>query len=244
MSGFSDYIVYLDESGSPNLEGDRADFPIFVLTSICIKKDIYINEVVPALQSLKFKYFGHDQTILHEREIRRKSGAFAFLQTDAKLRTEFLTDISQLIENQNFEILACVIDKKTLRKNYHNPFDPYKLALLFSMEQIALRLENLNQCGKTIHVIAESRGKTEDKELELEFRRIADGSTVLPLNQPKLLREFDWQILFSNKKSNSAGLQLADLVARPIGIHILRPKQDNKAYKIIEKKNPSIIHFP
>ena len=244
MSGFSDYIVYFDESGSPVLNTNIADYPVFVLACILMNKKTYAEQIIPAMQKFKFKYLGHDQIILHEYDIRRQSHGFAFLQTDAKLRTEFLTDMSQLIESQNFEILACVIDKKTLRKNYHNPFDPYKLALLFSMEQIALRLENLGQCGKTIHVIAESRGKTEDKELALEFKQIANGTTFLPSEQADLFKEFDWQILFSDKKANSAGLQLADLVARPIGIHTLRPKQNNKAYEIIEKKDISIKHFP
>ena len=32
------------------------------------------------------------------------------------------------------------------------------------------------------------------------------------------------------------GLQLADLVARPIGIHYLRPNQSNRAFEIIEQK--------
>ena len=38
------------------------------------------------------------------------------------------------------------------------------------------------------------------------------------------------------KTANSAGLQLADLVARPIGIKHLRPLQMNRAYDIIRKK--------
>jgi len=38
------------------------------------------------------------------------------------------------------------------------------------------------------------------------------------------------------KASNSTGLQLADLVARSIGIKVLRPTQPNRAYDIVEKK--------
>ena len=38
------------------------------------------------------------------------------------------------------------------------------------------------------------------------------------------------------KTSNSAGLQLADLVARPIGIKHIRPQQPNRAYDIIQAK--------
>ena len=34
----------------------------------------------------------------------------------------------------------------------------------------------------------------------------------------------------------SSGLQLADLVARPIGINFLRPEQDNREFKILKDK--------
>ena len=45
-----------------------------------------------------------------------------------------------------------------------------------------------------------------------------------------------FEIFFANKKTNSTGLQLADLTARPIGRHILDPLQPNRAWDIIESK--------
>jgi len=38
------------------------------------------------------------------------------------------------------------------------------------------------------------------------------------------------------KASNSAGLQLADLVARPIGRHVLNPEQPNQAFDVLRRK--------
>ncbi len=78
------------------------------------------------------------------------------------------------------------------------------------------------------HVIFECRGKKEDKKLDLEFRRICDGQNNWG--------ELPFDIIFADKKTNSCGLQLADLVARPLGRYVLNPKQDNRAYYIIEKK--------
>ncbi|WP_141703654.1 DUF3800 domain-containing protein, partial [Methylobrevis pamukkalensis] len=76
----------------------------------------------------------------------------------------------------------------------------------------------------------ERRGDKEDRDLELAFRRIVSGA-----NAPrKPLTNLD--VVFVDKKANSAGLQIADLTARPIGIHYLRPQQENRAYEIIEKK--------
>jgi len=38
------------------------------------------------------------------------------------------------------------------------------------------------------------------------------------------------------KKRNLSGLQLADLVFHPIGRHLLKPEQKNRAYEVMEKK--------
>ena len=83
------------------------------------------------------------------------------------------------------------------------------------------------------HIVVEKRGKHEDAglelELELEFRRVCDGSNYQR-------RELPFEIVFADKKSNSAGLQMADLLARPVGMKMLRPDQPNRAYEIIERK--------
>ncbi|MBE0508581.1 MAG: DUF3800 domain-containing protein [Marinospirillum sp.] len=79
------------------------------------------------------------------------------------------------------------------------------------------------------HVVVEQRGRKEDNELELEFRRICDGNNRLHIAMP-----FD--VIFSDKKVMSTGLQLADLVARPIGLHTIRPEQENKAFEILKHK--------
>ena len=46
----------------------------------------------------------------------------------------------------------------------------------------------------------------------------------------------DLDIVFADKQVNSTGLQIADLIARPIGLKTLRPDQPNRAYEIIEGK--------
>jgi hypothetical protein len=79
------------------------------------------------------------------------------------------------------------------------------------------------------HVIFEARGKCEDLALELEFRRICDGRNSFQ-------RRLPFEIYVADKKTNSAGLQLADLAARPIGLSVLRPDQRNRAFEVLEKK--------
>ncbi|MFQ5624658.1 MAG: DUF3800 domain-containing protein [Paracoccaceae bacterium] len=242
---YSDYIIHLDESGSPSLEADKADFPVFVLACVCIEKSHYAEVMVPRLQSLKFKYFGHDQTIFHERDIRRQSGEFVALRGDPNLRQDFLADVTNLVASFDFDLAAAVVDKKRLAEKYPNPLSPYELSLLLAMEHLSLILRNKGQLGRIVHVVAESRGKPEDTELELVFRRIADGQPPLPSNQAELMTQFEWRLLFCDKKSNSSGLQLADLIARPVGIKHIKPDQPNRAFDIIANKVTSWIKtFP
>ncbi|GFE52251.1 3-deoxy-D-manno-octulosonic acid transferase [Roseobacter cerasinus] len=236
MSEFSDYIVYLDESGSPSIEADAQDFPVFVLACVCISKEEYANAIVPRLQALKFKYFGHDQIVFHERDIRRQSGDFVVFRGNPDTRSNFLADVSRLIGSFDFDLATAVIDKAKLAARYPNPWSPYELAMLLAMEHLALILRDKGQLGRIVHVVAESRGKLENAELELSFRRIADGQPPLQSNQIDLITSIEWRLLFSDKKSNSSGLQLADLIARPVGKHHLKPHQENRAYDIIKKK--------
>ncbi|MBP1180916.1 hypothetical protein [Methylobacterium sp. PvR107] len=57
-----------------------AGYPIFALAFIVMTRDEYVGTVTPALQRLKFAYWGHDQVVFHERDIRKKIGTFAMLK--------------------------------------------------------------------------------------------------------------------------------------------------------------------
>ena len=63
----------------------------------------------------------------------------------------------------------------------------------------------------------------------LEFRRVCDGA-----NRSK--RPYPLRIVIADKKTNSEGLQLADLTARPAGLSVLRPEQPNRAWDVLKAK--------
>ena len=228
MSEFSDIIVYVDESGNHGLESLDPTFPVFVLAFCVFRKNTYISQTVPAMQSFKFRHFGHDGVVLHEREIRKKLGPFSML-TQPEVASVFMKELTEILENQPFEVIACVIDKTKLRHQYAHPSNPYHLAMGFCIERLYRLLDREGALGGLTHVIFESRGKREDDELELEFRRVCDGQNFLNKRIPL-------EIMLADKRVNSSGLQIADLVARPIGLSVLRPGQPNRAYEIIEKK--------
>lgn len=45
-----------------------------------------------------------------------------------------------------------------------------------------------------------------------------------------------FQLIIADKKTNSEGLQFADLSARPVGLSVVRPGQINRAFEILQKK--------
>lgn len=232
---FSDFIIFADESGSPVLEGPDPTFPVFVLNCVLVAKVDYVERIVPKLQMLKFDFVGHDQLIFHERDIRRQQKDFAFLQVDAGMREAFLERVNAVVAEAKIDVIAAVIDKVRLAQKYADPWSPYEIALHFCMETLLSRLRQLGQADRLVHVVFESRGKKEDAELELHFRRIAANQANWGYKQPDF-RFLEWEPVFVDKKSNSSGLQLADLMARPIGLKVLRPNQENRAFDVLRPK--------
>ena len=78
---YSDYIIYADESGGPNLTPVDPNYPVFVLNSRVFRKDRYADSVLPAVSAFKFEHFGHDMVVLHERDTRHRNPPFALLRT-------------------------------------------------------------------------------------------------------------------------------------------------------------------
>lgn len=223
----SEFIIYVDESGDHSLESIDPTYPVFVLSFCIFRKADYTQRITPAIRDLKFATFGHDMVVLHESEIRRKKGAFSRLSKEP--REAFMNRLTQIIATAEFQLVAVVIDKRKLKQQYAQPAHPYHLALEFGLERIYRLLKNLGQDDTLTYLVCEARGSKEDTELELEFRRIRDGNNYFRKPLP-----FD--LILADKKTNSEGLQLADLTARPIGLTVLRPEQENRAAAALEEK--------
>ncbi len=226
--GHSEFLVFVDESGDHGLESIDPSSPVFVLVFCILTKADYARHLLPALTELKFRHFGHDQIVLHEREIRKDLGDFSVLRDPLK-KEQFLSELTTLVAGCPMTVIASVIRKDKLVSRYHYPDNPYAIALQFGLERTHRWLERNGAGSQKTAVLLECRGRREDRELELEFRRICSGGnyrrTTLPL-EPR----------FVPKAANAPGLQLADLIARPIGRVLLDPNQANRAYEVIAAK--------
>jgi hypothetical protein len=147
---FSEHIVFVDESGDHGMAGIDPTYPMFVLAFCVFRKPEYIETVCPAVQRLKFKHWGHDAVILHEHDIRKPAGAYAFLQNAAR-RAEFMADVNVLMEAAPFTLFAAVIRKGDLSRAYAQPANPYTIALEFGLERLLEHLAGLGQAEHLTH---------------------------------------------------------------------------------------------
>jgi hypothetical protein len=218
----------VDESGDHNLVDFDPDYPRFVLAFCIFPVREYVDVVVPMVERLKFDFFGHDMVVLHEREIRQSKAPFNIL-LDARVRQPFMARLDELITVPRFGIVSTVIRKPEFKERLGRDVSPYNVALEFGLERVFLQLQQRGQVGRKTFVVFEGRGRHEDTALELEFRRIMDNTKMRGM--PQTL-----DFLCVSKQTNSSGLQVADLVARPIGVHDLRPRQPNHAWDVIDPK--------
>ena len=239
---FSNYIVFADESGDHGLVSIDSQFPIFALVFCVFEKAAYTTEIEPAFRQLKFKYFGHDAVVFHEREIRKQEPPFAFLR-QAETREAFMADLTAVMTDARFYAYCAVIDKLKHKERYTDPWNPYEIAMQFCMEKLSNRLVADGQRGRLTHVLFEARGRQEDRQLELEFRRVADnqkrgGWRAVDFQRTPL------EPVFVPKAANLAGHQLSDLIARPLALRAIRPDQSNRAAEVVANRVWDLKVFP
>lgn len=225
----SGYIVYVDESGDHSLTKINPDYPMFVLAFCVFPIDVYVDHVVPLVQRMKFDFFNHDMVVLHEREIRQATPPFDILLR-ADVRASFMDRIDAVFE-QRFGIVATAIRKTEFREQNGGARSPYDVALEFGLERVFLQLQRCGAAGQETVVIFESRGRREDQDLEREFDRIMSTTRMRGMSG-------SFRFRIASKQANSTGLQIADMVARPIGTHLLKPDQPNRAWEAILSRMP------
>jgi hypothetical protein len=168
-------VVYFDEVSNPTLDDTDKDFPVFAIALFICETDCYINEITPRVNSLKFKWFGHEGVILHSRDIRKAQNDFTFLKDPTK-RPLFYDDINEVMSGCNYQLISVAIRKDRLVAQYACPADPYDLSLLFALERLVSVLEANSQTD--VMIVAEKRGAKEDRQLYVAFQRIVTSGSA------------------------------------------------------------------
>ena len=222
-------ILFLDESGTHNFEKIDPNYPVFTLTGCYMYKDYYYDYANKLIDKFKLEFFGTQEIILHTRKIVRNLEEYRILE-DKKIREDFYNQLNSLIQKLDFKIISCVIDLNRHKLKYKTPKDPYFYSLYIIVERFVYTLNEENCYGR---IIAERRNPKLDKALEFHFNRLqVKGTQYLDPNEiNKRIKSFELQF----RKKNINGLQIADLIASPIGRRVLG-KETKEDYKIIERK--------
>ena len=221
--------MFLDESGDHSLEKIDNSYPVFVLAGCIFDFDYYTSTVTPMVETLKQKHFGRTDIILRSYDIRKQKNDFSCL-VDKRKRENFYEDLNRIISNLNFTIIASVINKHHLKKQYTDPDNPYHLCFRFILERSIMFLGTDKE---TMMFRIESRETHNDRKLAQEYETFKQGTPMF--NKTEIQAKFS-DLSFNQKSQNIAGMQIADLVAYPIGKWVMDSKRENKAFEIVNTK--------
>lgn len=224
-----DFIIFSDESGNSDPKSVDPNYPIFVRIFCVFRRDYYCNNVAPAFANLKSTHLGDPSTILHEREIRLAEPPFDF-QGDEQKRQDFMRELSEAIAAVNFTIVAAIVDKRQQLRVSNQSSALDRLAFNACMVRIRDFLKGYNQATLPTPVVVEAQGRQQDDALRQELWSMSARWHTQGRTSPSFQASFD------DKKNNTVGVQVADLTARPVGVHILRPQQVNRAWDVFQPK--------
>ena len=194
-------LVYVDESGSPSSSRTDPNYPIFVMAACVFEPDVYASQLLPAVGALKIRHLGSDSPVLHESEIRKRLGIFNF-KGDVQARADFIEGLSRVVQDCVPRVVAAVV----CHSDSERDVDLAALEALWAGFQ--------HDGSGSSHWVFERRGKREDAAVSRAFDSLMlSGATHE----------------FVSKGSGLAGLEMADMLARPIGLSVLRPAQPNRA---------------
>ena len=225
------YTLYLDESGDHDLVNIDQNYPIFVLAGCIISQTHHEKTLDPNLTAFKREKFHTADVIFHYRDYTRNVKGFEKM-IEKEFREKFYRDWNKIMDDTEFVLVSCLVDKTKHRQHYVNAVDPYLLSLTVILEKFVYFL---NYKGEQGVVIAESRGDQLDNELQLAYLNLKINGTSY-LTPREISQRVGNNFYIKKKEENIAGLQLADSVVTPIGRRYLNMRNPYLDYGMIKNK--------
>jgi hypothetical protein len=216
------YRIYIDEVGNPDLgSSDNPNHRYLSLTGIIIDLSYVLSTLHPQMEALKGKYFPHhpdEPVIFHRKEMHKGAPPFDALR-DPGIRARFDDELLGLLSSWEYAVVTVCLDKKRHRETYQTwRYDPYHYCLELVLERFYFFLSRMNATGD---VMAESRGGKENQRLMDSYTRLCERGTHFIAADLLMGVLTSRQLKVRQKSLNIAGLQLADLLARPSRDEIL-----------------------
>ncbi len=140
--------LFLDESGDHNLSVIDPQYPVFVLGGLIVDKDYAEGEMTARVREFKRALFGTDALILHTADIARNRNGFEQLK-DAAFRQLFYERLNSLMQDLEYQVVACAI-RKDLHRNLYGPTaqDPYMSSLRVLVERFCYEIGDKENGGE------------------------------------------------------------------------------------------------
>ena len=223
------YYLYIDECGDHELEKFNPNFPIFTLCGFLVPGD-KLETLENAVKSFKRQFFNDESVIIHSRDIRKQEKEYSILQYP-EIRHSFYERINNILGQADvYTIVSCSILKEPFVERFSRGEDVYGLSLKYLIERAIFCMDDNVEDG-ILDVYIERRGVKQDRALLNYYNRLRAIGTKW-VTAERLVSRLG-RFMFSYKKDNVIGLQLADLIAYPITRHVLNPTAPNPAYDII-----------
>lgn len=256
------FFLFLDEIYTPNLNEFRKLTKVEISSRInhwhfgvagAIFPASKIYDVYDKCRHIKNKYYPKNPNLIfHYVDTLNKKDTFSDLAKDSLKYKKYTTCLQSLVENSDFRLVSCFVDKNELIKKYgvfnsdkmltkiqkigsnlfpRSEFMDYNLYLL-CLKSIILEfhkfISNRNTPARGI-VVAEARGQREDTELRQAFQKIYyNGVSSI---QPTQLRRIILDLFIVPKTQNYVGTQITDM--------LIYPTYD----AFVANHNPRVDHF-
>ncbi|MFA6601363.1 MAG: DUF3800 domain-containing protein [Candidatus Paceibacterota bacterium] len=247
----SNMYAFIDESGDHNMDTKTWDnkYTIFVLALVLIEKNSY--EVIDGgLKKIKKDIFGSENFILHTKELNnpnvKTSDPRNKVICNAEKRAEFYGKLNKFIEDAPLKTSYMVIKKREFADQYTNPSDPYEI----SFENLLNRILFYSK-SDSIEVYPECRKSDLDKSFLAEYAKYSIRG--IQFHSPEEIKRRIKKVELKDRKENISGLQIADLLANPVGRHFcgIKPKPVGNEVpytlarsKLAGNKDTSLTVFP
>ena len=225
VSGTESCAIYLDECGAHPLASPDS-FGAFVLAAVIVRdQDADVFEA--KWKRWKLQQLGSETSPIHEPDVRKRKHSFRKGGNSAR-QAATLASLAQILKDLEYSAVVCVLDRPkylaahgVASMDESLPNHGYLMTLHFMAERLAMALQH-HFGGAKGRLILEARGSKEDAELQYEFARLfLDGTSYLAPDYFR--RQFLPGLLFKLKNDHVAGLEVADLIARPCGEKVLAP---------------------
>lgn len=226
--------VFLDECGSHELTSPDT-YSVFALSAVILPETDFAN-LDARWKGWKAEVLGQHDAIVHEPTVRNRLGPFG-----GPIGPAVIESLTRALGELDFTGIVCAVH----RANYVAEFDlgpldeslpanVYLMTLDFLLERVVMALDSVFG-GARADVVAESRGPREDALLQYEFARLhLDGTSYIA---PGWFRQqLAPGVVFKSKDANSTGLQLADLIARPVADKVADPKSTPPRWREVRTK--------